>query len=414
MKMKQFVVVIALSVLSYSQQPQTASPDPQALQGVNAKWANGVAPGYWPYQKTGTCTGLNLCISPGTVAQCMGSSHVEYAGTTSFALTNNTTNYIYLDLDNSCVPAVNTSGYSNRNIAIAKVTTVSGAVTQLKDDRTWNGSHIVAGSVNAQIGTTYTINATDRMKLVTATNSSAQTYTLPTTLGASFLFAFQNLGTGTVTMTPSSGTVNNASTLPMTTGTGGWFFFDGTNWEAVTGGGGSSGTGIKVNTSLIAGSNGNFNSTTPSAGAGFINCTWQKDTSTPDTNISVECPDTRLHGLIFTIFNPAGLVSGTTSASYDIFADVPIACTISAYSLAIDTGTITVKWWKKAAGTAIPTSTDSINTSGVGISSGTLIRSTTLTDFITTSVAAHDAMIMDITAVTGSPTILNGVLECGQ
>jgi len=80
----------------------------------------------------------------------------------------------------------------------------------------------------------------------------------------------------------------------------------------------------------------------------------------------------------------------------------------------IDQGTITVKFWKVASGTAIPTSGNSINTSGVSISSGTAIVSTTLSDFTTTTITADDLMAMDITAVAGGATILNGTLGCSE
>lgn len=112
------------------------------------------------------------------------------------------------------------------------------------------------------------------------------------------------------------------------------------------------------------------------------------------------------HGLSFTIPSP---IIGST----DYLADVPFPCTISRYGILVDTGTITVKFWKIASGTAIPTSSNSINTSGVGVSSGTVNQSTTLTDFTTTSVAAHDIMAMNVTAVSG-PTVVNGVLQCNQ
>lgn len=246
-------LIAAFSILlcgfAFAQQPQTASPDPQGLYGVNAKWTNGVGPGYWPYQLTGTCTGLNLCISAGTVPQCNGSNHVTYAGTTSFALTDNSTNYVYLDLDNSCVPAANTTGYDNRNIAIAKIVTASGAVTSLSDDRFWGSSHVLMGEVNAQTGTSYTIAAADRNKIVTLNNSSAVAVTLPTTLGFSFVVAIQNIGSGTATLTPSSGTINLASSVTLTGGSGSggqgaWLFFDGTNWSAVLGGGSGGGNRI--------------------------------------------------------------------------------------------------------------------------------------------------------------------------
>jgi hypothetical protein len=117
-----------------------------------------------------------------------------------------------------------------------------------------------------------------------------------------------------------------------------------------------------------------------------------------------------LRGISFTVYNSGGLTAGTTAASYDLFT-VPVACTISGYDLGIDSGTITVKFWKIAAGTAIPTATNSINTSGVSISSGTAKQSSTLTDFTTTTVSVHDIMAMDITAVSGA-SLVNGVLEC--
>ena len=91
---------------------------------------------------------------------------------------------------------------------------------------------------------------------------------------------------------------------------------------------------------------------------------------------------------------------------------IPMACTLQAYNLAVDQGTITVKFWKVATGTAIPTSGDSINTSGVSIASGTAIHSTTLSDFTTSAISANDIMAMNITAVAGGATFVNGVLEC--
>lgn len=242
------ILWLGIAASLYAQQPQTGSPDPQFLQGINSKWTNGVGPGYWPYQKTGTCTGLNLCISPGTVPQCVGTSAVTYAGTSSFSLTNNATNYLYLDLDNSCVPTANTTGFSNRNPAIAKIVTSGGAVTSLLDVRFWGGSQVVLGAVNAQTGASYTIANTDRNKLITLSNAGAIAVTLPTTLGASFTTVVQNIGTGTATLTPSSGTINGAASIALTggsgsTGQGTWLFYDGTNWEAMIGGGSGGGGG---------------------------------------------------------------------------------------------------------------------------------------------------------------------------
>lgn len=105
--------------------------------------------------------------------------------------------------------------------------------------------------------------------------------------------------------------------------------------------------------------------------------------------------------------------SGALSTSNVSYVTVPFACTISAYNLTIDAGTITVKFWKVATGTAIPTSGNSINTSGVSISSGTAIHSTTVSDFTTTAVSANDIMAMAVTSVATAKTV-TGVLECTQ
>lgn len=120
-------------------------------------------------------------------------------------------------------------------------------------------------------------------------------------------------------------------------------------------------------------------------------------------------------GLSFSIGDPANS-SALTTSSVSQTLTVPFGCTISAYNLAFspgDTGTITVKFWKVATGTAIPTSANSINTSGVSIASGTAIHSTTITDFTSTAVSANDMIAMAVTAVATTRSI-TGVLQCNQ
>ena len=92
---------------------------------------------------------------------------------------------------------------------------------------------------------------------------------------------------------------------------------------------------------------------------------------------------------------------GTSLTTQTIAAEftVPVAMTLTAWSASCDIGTFTVKFWKVATGTVLPTSANSINTSGVGIATGTAIRSTTLTDFSTTAFAAGDIVRCEITAV---------------
>ena len=118
------------------------------------------------------------------------------------------------------------------------------------------------------------------------------------------------------------------------------------------------------------------------------------------------------HGISFSIGVPGGTALTAASTTTD-YITVPFACTINAYDLSIDAGTITVKFWKVGTGTAIPTSSNSINTSGVSISSGTHIHSTTLSDFTATTVTAFDIMAMNVTT-TATAAYINGVLSCKE
>jgi hypothetical protein len=124
---------------------------------------------------------------------------------------------------------------------------------------------------------------------------------------------------------------------------------------------------------------------------------------------------TQNHGLLF----PIGSVGGAplTPSSVSGTLTVPFGCTIAGYNLAFgsgDSGTATVAFWKVASGAAVPTAANSISTSGVGIASGTALHSTITSDFTTTAVTAFDMMAMAVTAVSGSPESLTGVILCNQ
>lgn len=129
----------------------------------------------------------------------------------------------------------------------------------------------------------------------------------------------------------------------------------------------------------------------------------------PDARISAAI---KTRALSFTFGDPAGsaLTAGDTTT---VYVTVPFACTIQAWNILVDAGTATVKFWKVATGTAIPTSANSINTSGVSISSGTAVHSTTLTDFTSTAVTANDILAANISTVA-TAKFLNVVLECQQ
>jgi hypothetical protein len=310
--MRSLALVIALlaSLAAFGQSPQTSDvSNTQPLYAVNAKYVNGVAPGYWPTAGSG----LTLNITKGTCFDSSLTRHA-YAGGT-LTMTNSTTNYVVLSAA-ACAVSSNTSDYGT-DIPIATVVTSGGSITSITDDRTE--------------------------------------------------FAAGALAAGTVT--------SIATTSPITGGT-------------ITG----SGT-IACGTCVVA----------SSPGAGYAHFAGSTQTVT-----SVTIP----RGISFTIGDPGGsaLASGATTTDY---VTVPFGCTISAYNLAIDAGTVTVKFWKIATGTAIPTSSNSISTSGVSISSGTAIHSTTTSDFTTTTVTANDIMAMNVSTVSTAKYV-NGVLQCDE
>lgn len=91
----------------------------------------------------------------------------------------------------------------------------------------------VSELVNAQTGTTYTYLTGDKGKLVTHTNSSAIAGTLPqagATFPAGWWMDVQNRGVGTLTITPTTSTIDGVSSLALITAQGVRIVSDGTNY----------------------------------------------------------------------------------------------------------------------------------------------------------------------------------------
>lgn len=110
----------------FAQQPQTQT-DP--LSRINAKYVNGVAPGYYPTSGSA----LTLDLGAGT-ANCSGTI-AQYSGGT-LTMAASTTNYVYLNTASSCVPAVKTTAFTSSDIPIAEVVTSGSAITSITDVRT--------------------------------------------------------------------------------------------------------------------------------------------------------------------------------------------------------------------------------------------------------------------------------------
>lgn len=91
--------------------------------------------------------------------------------------------------------------------------------------------------VNAQVGTTYTILLSDYGQLITVTNASPVAVTIPQAASTfvPFNFYMTNLGAGTITLTPSVGTIDGAANFTLAQNQGVQVVSDGTNWQVLRG-----------------------------------------------------------------------------------------------------------------------------------------------------------------------------------
>lgn len=93
-----------------------------------------------------------------------------------------------------------------------------------------------ASTLNAQTGTTYTIVATDFGKVLTFSNAGAIAVTLPVATTTNFpdggCFTLVTIGAGTVTVTPTTSTINGQATKDYATNAGGRICRHGANYLA--------------------------------------------------------------------------------------------------------------------------------------------------------------------------------------
>lgn len=164
-----------------------------------------------------------------------------------------------------------------------------------------------------------------------------------------------------------------------------------------------------VNAGGSTGPQGPTGPTGPGAAWGTLSGTLSSQTDL-QTALNLKAPLATIRAISFSFDGGgAALTSGKT-----LYLRVPFACTISSWSVLSTTAeTVTLKLWKVASGTAVPTVANSINTSGISLASGTAVVSTTLTDFTTTAVTANDIVAANITAVTASQFV-NLIVVCTQ
>lgn len=216
-------------------------------------------------------------------------------------------------------------------------------------------------------------------------------------------------GSGTV----SAGTTNRLAKYTASTTVGDSAATDDGTTLTYTGTGGlvasqvtTNGTGASITTANVTGV-----STPPSGQTALYSDSTKKLFCSINDAGAITCLSGR-RGLSFDIGVPGGtaLTTAYTSLAY---LRVPFACTLSAYNLAIDSGTITVKFSRVAAGgISTPTLSNAINTSGVSIATfSTATHSTSMSDFTSTAISADDLLGMHITAVS-TAAYVNAVLQC--
>jgi hypothetical protein len=116
--------------------------------------------------------------------------------------------------------------------------------------------------------------------------------------------------------------------------------------------------------------------------------------------VAADVPASQQPYLLAAAFTGGGsaLASGTSPGVSLVYC-VPVAraCTLIAWTVTVDAGTAGFRVWRKAAGSAVPTVSDTITTADLAISTGTNLKSTTFTNF--TGGAAPTFAVGDIVAI---------------
>lgn len=151
-------------------------------------------------------------------------------------------------------------------------------------------------SINAQTGTSYAMVAGDAGKLVTFSNAAAVAVSLSqantTGFTSGFAFDVENKGAGTVTITPTTSTINAGTTLAIAQNTGCSVTSDGTNYQvsactAVAPSGGGGGGNVSTSGSPTSGQLASFTSSTAITGTAIGSNTLVGNTGSGIAAISV-------------------------------------------------------------------------------------------------------------------------------
>lgn len=414
---------------TYAGSIATISDSSTAVQGatITGSGSNNVG---------GYCNGTNWIVFTGSGGSTGTVTHTVGALASTALVTGNGGADIQTPNSGS---TLDTSG----NLVVASINTPKAF---------YNGTHNVT--------TGYTMASTDEAKLTACTGAGAVAISLPAASSGGFTngawFDLTNNATGNCTITPTTSTINGASTLVLPPGAGARLFSDSSNYTAqnwvntTAGTVTTSGSPASGNLTKFSGStaitNGDLTGDVTTSGTLATTIAASAVTNSKIANATIDLT-TKVTGILPAANGGTGQNSGSstglakvTSGTWSfvssirpvgcIFGDAatgsalttsetcyvrsPVACTIVGYSILADAGTATVKTWRVATGgTAVPTVSNSISTSGVALSTGTAVYSTTVTDWTSTAVAANDLLAFNLSAVSTAKQITFQI-DCQQ
>ena len=203
-------------------------------------------------------------------------------------------------------------------------------------------------------------------------------------------------GTVTATGSPTTQIAKFASATQLTPATSGTDYAPATSGSSVLKGNGAGGFSAAVAGTDYAAPTSGSSILFGNGSGGFSNVTIGSHLSFSAGTLDT-APSTTVRSFGAT-FGDTGATLALGAGSV-VYFTVPYACTIAAWNITVDAGTVTFDVWKIGTGTAIPTVANTITASAKPqLSSGTALHSTTLTGW-TTAVTANDIFGIQLNTV---------------